>query len=173
MASKNFVRDKDGVAAVEFGLILPILVALLLGSVAAFTAFKTYRATSHSANITVDLLSRQAVLDDATRDTLFAAARALVAGFSDDDQFGVTIASIVNTPGGLEVGWSEADGTGTVITDANLALIDLPVIPESESVVFIRITNGFTPAIGGSLNFTRESLRRPRFVASIAYDDGS
>ncbi|MEO0613412.1 MAG: hypothetical protein AAFY83_08870, partial [Pseudomonadota bacterium] len=72
---------------------------------------------------------------------------------------------------GLEVAWSESTGSGSTITDADISSLDLPTIPNNESIIYIRLSSNYAPMFGSGLTFEREAVRRPRYVAAIAYDD--
>lgn len=170
-AYRNFLRHQGGMAAVEFGFILPVLLAILVGSVSIFDLFKADRSTSNAANTIVDLTARQPVMNDATRDTLFAAGRGLLGKYGNDASYSVTIASIIQVPAdGLRVAWSESNANGSDITDATIASLNLPLIPDNESVIFVRVESNYAPAFGTGIDFSRETVRRPRFVAAIAYE---
>lgn len=166
-------KNQHGVAAVEFALILPALVALLFGSVGTFDFFRADRAVSHAANTVVDLVARQETMDDATRDSVFATGRALLAGYATDATYAISIASIaLDADDNLIVEWSEANANSSPITDGELSGLSLPDIPMSESIIFVRLENNYAPIFGTGLEFNRETVRRPRFVAKIAYDNG-
>ena len=168
----QFLRDRRGVAAVEAAFVIPVLVILLFGSVGAFDLFRADRSISHSANTVVDLASRMEVMNDQNRDALFATGQALLGKFSSNSDYAISLASILNDGTQLTVVWSEANANGAEIVDGELASLDLPDIPENESVIFVRVENNYAPIFGSGLDFDRESSRRPRFVAQIAYDTG-
>ncbi len=171
-----FAKDRSGLAAVEFALVLPILTGLLFGSVAIFDLYKADRATSHAANTIIDLVSRQETMDTAGADAFFAAARGLVGRYGRDDAFEITLAGInaddTNYDGTAElsVGWTVSNPNASDLTDAEIASLSLPEIPIGESVVFIRLRNSYATVFSGERDFARETARRPRFLARIAYE---
>ena len=170
---RSFLKETHGMAAVEFGFILPLLLAMLVGSVGVFDLYRADRSVSMAANMVVDLTARQSVMDDAVRDSLFAAGRGLLGKFGSDATYSITIASIFRDPAdGLEVAWSRSNSNGTDITDADIASLDLPTIPDNESVIFVRVNSNYAPAFGTGIDFSRQTVRRPRFVNAIAYDTG-
>jgi len=170
MMFTSFLKDQKGMAAVEFGLILPVLAILLIGSVTAFDTYKSDRATSITANTIVDLVSRQPEMNDTIRDNLFAAGQGLIAPYGSASSLGISISSISFNGTDLVVDWSEANANGNILTDGGIASLDLPNIPENESVIFVRVENNYAPIFGSGLEFSRETSRRPRFVPIIAYD---
>ena len=173
LSIKKFIEDRSGLAAVEFGLIMPVLIALLLGSVTVFDFYRADRAISRATNAVVDLAARQTVFDDPTRDAMFASVQGLLGVYATGGSYSVSINSIANIGGTLEVSWSEVTGGASVLTDADLPSLDLPSIPENESVIFLQVNNNYAPIFGEGIDFSREATRRPRFVATIAYASGS
>lgn len=168
---RDFFSNNRGVAAIEFALAGPVLILAMTGTVTAFDLYRADRAISHTTNTVVDLVSRQAFLDDTQRDRIFLATRTLIGRFGDDASFVVSATSVVNDDGILSVDWSEASDTSSIIEDQDLAALDLPTIPDGESVIFVRVSNTYSPVFDTSFQFSREAARRPRFVPRIAYDD--
>ncbi len=168
----SFLRDNRGVAALEFALVLPLLLALLLGGAGGFDLYRADRVTSNAANTVVDLAARQSSMDDLVRDALFATGRGLLGRYAGRNTFGVSITSInADSDGRLSVGWSEANANGSVLTDGNIASLELPEIPPNESVIFIRLENEYSPIFKSGITFNRDYVQRPRFVAQIVYDE--
>ena len=59
----NFRAAKDGVAAVEFALIAPIMIALYLGLVEISLIIQADKAVSHATNVAGDLASQVPAMD--------------------------------------------------------------------------------------------------------------
>ncbi len=58
-ALRTFSRDKDGVAAVEFALIAPVMLTLLLGVFEAGRAYSIYRHLANTTDRVGDLVARE------------------------------------------------------------------------------------------------------------------
>lgn len=170
---RKFVESNKGLAAVEFALVLPVLLILLIGSVGAFDLFRADRSVSYAANSIVDLTARQIIVTESTVDTLFATGRALIGRYETPGSVSISVASIISDAGNnLSVDWSRAEGGAALIADGDIQSLDLPNIPPNESVVFIRVENEYTPLFKTNFTFSRDAVRRPRFVAQIAFDSG-
>lgn len=62
----SFARDKRGVAAVEFGLIVPVLVIMLIGVIEVTRAVSIDRRFGKVTSMVADLLTREESVDAAT-----------------------------------------------------------------------------------------------------------
>jgi Flp pilus assembly protein TadG len=61
---RSFVRDRSGVAAVEFGLIAPVLLVMLVGVIEVTRAVSIDRRFGQVTAMVADLLAREPVVDD-------------------------------------------------------------------------------------------------------------
>ena len=64
-ALSRFRRDEDGVAAVEFCLLLPMLVTLFLGLIGLLDAYRNSEGIQGHTNTIADMMSRETTVDDA------------------------------------------------------------------------------------------------------------
>ncbi len=116
---RRFGAQEEGVAAVEFALIFPFLLALYLGSIegaALFTADKRVNTISS----TVGDLIGQWDPDDGNIDTTttlatyFDAARGIIAPYPTTGVKQVISLVFVDKDGGTKVLWSAQSGGGTI-----------------------------------------------------------
>jgi Flp pilus assembly pilin Flp len=63
---RSFARDKRGVAAVEFGLIVPVLVIMLVGAIEVTRAVSIDRRFGKVTSMVADLLTREESVDAPT-----------------------------------------------------------------------------------------------------------
>ncbi len=63
---QSFARDKRGIAAVEFGLIVPVLVIMLVGVIEVTRAVSIDRRFGKVTSMVADLLTREESVDAAT-----------------------------------------------------------------------------------------------------------
>lgn len=73
-----FAKARQGVAIVEFAVVLPVMLILLLGMMQVTTAIAIDRKLSLLTRALADLASRDATLDKATMDTIFAASSSIL-----------------------------------------------------------------------------------------------
>ena len=105
---KKLWRDKSGVAGVEFALVLPFLLVLLLGSAAFFDYFKHRQALDRAVHTAGDILSRQNVLTP----TDIAINRRLLVALTpgDNDQLSMRVTSVAMQSGTIYRQWQHLEG---------------------------------------------------------------
>ena len=178
---KGWIRQllpcTSGIAMVEFALFVPIMMMIFFGSIAAFDAYRASQRVTLTADTIADLISRRVAMDDQARDLLFTTATALLGRFSNASVVSLTMTNIINDDGDIEILWSEAKGNGTAIIEDDLLDLDLPTIPDGESVVLVNVATEYAPLLISSVfdrsEFSNSRILRPRFSAHIDYGDGS
>ena len=100
-----FAASTDGVAAVEFALILPLMVLMYLGISALTVGVNTARKVAHVSRAVADLVGREKSLDAAGLGQIVNASSAVLAPH-DPTGMTISVASIVvwqkpNTDGTL------------------------------------------------------------------------
>lgn len=104
-ALHRFARDRRGVAAIEFGMILPVMVTLWLGTTEMTFANASDRRLAQAANSVADLVSRQREVDEDVVDGIFEGGKAI----SYPDGQGIDLQMVVTS---VEI---DEDGNATVI----------------------------------------------------------
>jgi len=174
---RRLLECANGIAMVEFALFVPIMIAILFGSITAFDAYRAGQRVTLTADTIADLISRRVAMDDQARDLLFTTATALLGRFSDANAISLTMTNIVNDDGEIEVLWSEAKGKGEEIDEDDLIKIALPTIPDGESIILVSVTTQYSPLLISSIfdrsEFSNSIILRPRFTAYIEYGNNS
>ena len=62
-ALKRFLKENKAVAAIEFALVMPVLILMTLGGYASYDLVLTDRAINRSSSIVADLTSRSESID--------------------------------------------------------------------------------------------------------------
>ena len=102
-----FRRDHKGVAAVEFAIILPLMLIFFIGVVETATALTANRKTTAVASTVADLAAQAITLSDSDIFDIFGAARSIMQPHgSNDIQIRLTSASD-SGGGNVSVDWSE------------------------------------------------------------------
>ena len=117
----KFRADQQAVAAVEFALIMPYLLALYFGSKEASVLFTADKRVNSISSTVGDLVSQwdpsDGNLPDATTlQGYFAAAKGLIAPYSNTNLTQVVSLIFVKSDGTTKVLWSRAYGGGTART---------------------------------------------------------
>ncbi|MCW4115306.1 pilus assembly protein [Aurantimonas sp. MSK8Z-1] len=171
--SPAFRRSREGVSAVEFALLAPLLVLLLFGCFTLFLLFRDgYRA--ETATFTVaDVVSRQSTVSSDFLNTTYAMFLRML----PDTQKGVAfrVSSLKMTGKALHVDWSYPIAPMTALTDATIPASGLPLVADGDSIVVVETSVGYQPATDmlgfASGRYSYLAANRPRFTAAIKKSD--
>jgi len=109
----RFRRSTEAVAAVEFALILPLLVTLYFGTVEAAQLYTVDRRVATVASTMADLVSREKTcITTATLTSYFSAATGIMQPYSTTALKQVVSFLAVSSTGTVTVKWSSPYGTG-------------------------------------------------------------
>lgn len=175
-----FLEEQKAVAAVEFALILPVMLTLYLGSIEGSSLYTVDRRITTISSTIGDLVARaDGVISEAEIADYFTAAEGILMPYSRDGLAQVVSLIEVTNSGATEVVWSRTSG-GTVRTEG--ASYPLPASSQMNQVardvgylVVSETSYAYTPVFGaviqGPVNLYRESFYLPRFGAAIAEPD--
>lgn len=139
-------RDRSGVAALEFALIFPALIALYLGCVDATQILTANRKASNVASAVGDLVAQALQIDNDEVNNIFGAAAAMIEPLPAGD-LSVIISSVIMQPDGTtEVVWSDAmNGSGHAAGSA----ITIPegLIGPGATVIVSEVTYSYHSAV--------------------------
>src|SRR3954447_16418142 len=80
---RRFLSDKRGVSAVEFAMVLPLMITLYLGGVEVSSAVAIDRKMTLIARTLADLVSQATSVDNSGMTSILAATTAVMAPYSD------------------------------------------------------------------------------------------
>jgi len=186
--------NQDGIAAVEFALLLPIMITLFFGVVETSLALLCRADVSKMASTAADLISQANTLSSADLDNAYAATGILLYPYYDSSVSGsvkptVRLTSVVDDGSGAankdhmtgKVAWTcTQTGSGT-LTPATRAVGDTvtftqPLMTDGGSVIVAEIAYNYasptTKVIAGPINFTNNFYTKPRRVAQIPSPSG-
>jgi Flp pilus assembly protein TadG len=188
---RHFLRRlwqaESGVAAVEFSLILPILVVLWIGGVEVTSALSVDRRLNNLASSIGDLTARckQLTYDDV--DDIFSIAPGAMYPYGGDtlaalvsEGMSLRLTAVdVDDEGDATVAWSRAQGTQTahnVGASMNTQVPETLRVPESQ-LIMSEVYYTYRPTVGYVITGPRPLSDRmffiPRLAATVELDDAS
>ncbi len=173
----RFAANTQAVAAVEFAMILPVMLSLYIGSVEVSSAISVDKRVATVSGSLGDLVARaDGSIAKSTIEDYFLAASATMAPYDGSNVQQIVTCVKVNSDGTTSVQWSVADNGATSHPDnspyalptdlANLALNGYVIVSEAKM--------SYAPLFGyffnSSFNLYHEFYFLPRFGEAITYD---
>jgi Flp pilus assembly protein TadG len=177
---RRFKSDQKGIAAMEFALIVPIMIGLYFMLSETANGLRASRKVTMVSRVMADLASRPATLTDADRNDMFASAGPILAPFSATTG-SFRVSSIrFDADGKGFVDWSEVQGSGVgpkftrcTPTEVRPSQPGLPVITvpaglkiPNTSVILAEAQVKYQPVVGynitGVIDLSDKLYMRPR-----------
>ena len=175
---RRFRRAKSGLAAVEFALIAPVLVTLLLGTIELCNALECHQKVTMLASTAADLVAQTTSVSSTDMANVFAAVNAIIYPFPATNTKIVVTSILSDGNGGGTVGWSQGYNA-TALTPGNAITVPSGLMTQSEcpkdacSVILAQVTYDYTSPIGrfllGTVTMSDIFYARPRKSATVAY----
>ncbi|WP_413711647.1 TadE/TadG family type IV pilus assembly protein [Rhizobium sp. Rhizsp82] len=165
---KRFLRADDGVAAIEFALVAPLILTLFLGSVILALLFRDAKTAERATSVISDVISRKTTVDSTYLNQCYTLFQSMVNRPASAIRF--RISSVKKSASGLKVDWSYAV-TWQQLTDGDVTKRTFPMISDNDSFVVVESSVQPSPLSGFlSLpigNYENAVTERPRFTAAI------
>lgn len=166
MRRASFRKDERGAAAVEFALMLPILVTLQLGSVELVRAFEAQRRIAHVAAAMADVISQGRTTTTADLTDAMNAGSVLVSPLPTANM-GLRISSMTNTNGVVGVDWTQ----NSHWTQAGQPSLPNGYLASGESAIVADVSYDYASPIRyvlpNTLHFVRHAYVRPRLSKQV------
>jgi Flp pilus assembly protein TadG len=166
----RFGRDESGVSAVEFAMLLPLMLTLYLGSVEVSQGIAADRKVTLTARAVADLVSQSATVNNAAMTNILAAASAVMAPY-DVNKAVVTVSVVaIDGNGKATVSWSDSLN-GTPRAKGSAVTLPSALLVPNTSLVWGEASYNYTPVIGyvisGTLTLKDQIFMRPRLSDTI------
>lgn len=165
-----FAAARDGVSAIEFALIAPLMILMYFG-IAEFTeAYMAQKRAGHVASVIADLTSQENALTQDMVDDIFAAGEHIMDPFPST-ALTQRITSIERRANGTTaVQWSRARGTGALGSTASIP-IPAGVLDAGETIIVAEVVYGYRSTaaelLPNQVNFSSRYYLRPRLTTRI------
>jgi Flp pilus assembly protein TadG len=173
----RLLRDRRGVSAVEFGLILPTLIALYLGIAETGNAITVYRRMSEVAATAADLTAQVKKVQTKDLEDIVSASSAILSPYPTQPLKIVISSVVADQYNNGKVAWSYSNkGSGRAVESAYP--VPAGLTEASSSVIVAEITYAFSPLVDlktffspDSFNMTRTFYARPRRSPTVTKTD--
>ena len=181
MRSRNLQHDQSGLAAVEFAIILPIMLLLFLGSFETTNLVLAYMKLEASAETAADLVA-QTKVNTILQSTDFtnitnAAKQVLTPLPTSGTLLKIAYASVTYNTGSAVIDWHTEVNSATPITTANipnnasLANLGNQTNGSTDSVIVVTLTYSYSSPfvflLSSSYTLTESAFNRPRYMNCV------
>ncbi|MHA1559903.1 MAG: TadE/TadG family type IV pilus assembly protein [Alphaproteobacteria bacterium] len=162
---RGFAAATSGLAALEFALILPLLVGLYLGGFEVSEAFMINRKVTHTTSALGDLVAQAEEISNTEVDNIFDASAAIMNPYPSNQVSMIVSGVLIDDEGTATVVWSDARNVtahevGTTIT------LPLGVIQLETFIIMAEVAYEYTPTFGhtftGVITLSDTFYLRPR-----------
>jgi Flp pilus assembly protein TadG len=174
---RDFARDQRGVSAVEFAILLPLMLTLYLGGVEISQAVSADRKTTLVAHTIGDLTAQVTNVTSSDISNVLSAGTAVAYPFSSSN-LKMTVSSVCIDSTGTKatIGWSQTLN-GTARTGTVTSLIPAGLMVASTSLIWGEASYAYKPTIGwtitGTLTLSDKFFLRPRLSCSVTLNSAS
>ena len=163
-------RDQSGVSAVEFAMLLPLMLTLYLGAVEVSQGVAIHRKVTLTARAVADLASQVTSINNADMTNVLNAAKAVVAPFPEG-QLKVTVSAVTIDANGIAtIAWSDTlNGTARAVNST----VSLPAALNvaNSQLIWGEVYYNYVPTMGyvvtGALNLFDQIYMRPRLSETV------
>lgn len=177
---RNLARSKSGVGAVEFALVVPILLVIYLMAFEFTVAISTGRKVSYAASNVADLVTRQSTVSKAYLTTMFDVSQSILAPYSTTGMALKITGIAIDASSQPTVLWSwKNDGSvpysvGSAVTvPSNIAIANTFLVHAELNLPYSLLF--YLPGMSGTqlqtLNISRDFYFRQRIGSKLTCSD--
>lgn len=178
---RRFARHETGMAMVEFGLLLPMLMTMFYGCIEVTRYILIVQKTEKLAHTIADVTAQSKTVTIASENQLFEATKDIMEPFSTGTNSRILVSSLYRAAGPssvARVNW-RLSGGGTMTVTSSIGNVGaVPVMPggftfnERENVIAAEVFYQFSPLIStrffGTTTIYRSAFYKPRLGALTA-----
>jgi Flp pilus assembly protein TadG len=170
----RFIRDKRGVAAVEFALTAPIMLLFYCGLAELTMAMMADRRASHTAAVIGDLVAQESQVSKAEVADIMKIGTSIMDPFPSTD-LSMRLTSIqADASGTPKVRWSQVNGSFAKLS-GTVSGMPAGLIAANESVVMAETSFNYTSVIKNvvpsGITLTQKYYLRPRKASEVICSD--
>ena len=166
----SFAQDRRGVSAVEFAMLLPLMMTLYLGSVEISQGVGIDRKVTLTSRTVADLASQVSSINNADMTNMLNAASSVVAPY-DVTKLKVTVSAVtIDANGTAKIAWSDTlNGTKRAV--GSTVTLPAALNVANTTLIWSEASYAYKPTIGyvvtGTLNLSDQIYMRPRLSDTV------
>jgi Flp pilus assembly protein TadG len=166
----GFLEDCQGLSAVEFGLMLPLMLALYLGSVEISNGIAADRKVSLTARTVADLASRMTTIHNVDINNILNASSAVIAPYRVSN-LKVTVSEVsMDSKGKATITWSDTlNGSARAVGQA--VTVPTALAAPNSSLIWGEVQYAYNPVLGyvltGTITLTEQIYMAPRLSSTV------
>ena len=167
----RLAKDQRGVSAVEFAMLLPLMLTLYLGTVEVSQGVGIDRKVTLTTRTVADLASQVLTINNADMANLLNASSAVILPY-DTTKLKVTVSEVTIDGNGIaKIVWSDTlngikHSAGTIVTLPSALNV------ANTSLIWSEVAYTYKPAIGyvvtGTMNLSDQIYMRPRLSDTVS-----
>ena len=170
-------RNRDGVAALEFALIAPLLILLFFGMTELTSAIIAGRHTNHASSAMGDLVAQCSNINDGDLTNIFSASSDIMSPLSTTTM-NQRVTSVVATDssGDTQVQWSQPTSqpsfASTYQPGSSVTIPANLVVNKGDTVIMSEVSYAFTfpvDVLNGFVHFDKVYYFKPRKSTQVVY----
>jgi len=142
-------RDERGMIAVEFALIIPIVVLVLVCEFTLGEAISISRKVAITGRTLTDLVARRAIVSSSDLTTILNASAQIIAPFSTSN-LTIVLAEVSTDATGTTVDWSEPFNT-TGLVKGSPFVLPTGMAQLGTSLIYAYVRYDYTPPFGAKI----------------------
>jgi Flp pilus assembly protein TadG len=162
--------DEQGISAVEFALLLPLMVALYLGVVEISQAIGASRKVTLTTRTVADLVSQVSTINNNDMTNSLNAASTVMAPFANSNLKVVVTSVVIDATGKATVAWSDTLN-GTARSKGATVTLPSALNVANTSLIWSEVQYNYKPLVGyyitGTLTLKDQIYMRPRLSDQV------
>lgn len=168
-------RDEKGISAVEFALILPMMITMYIGAVEFSHALTIDRRVTSVASAAADLVAQSEEVDDGALTDIFTASTSIMMPYNAGPISIVLTSVVADEDNDTTVCWSAAHNGAAYAEDADYT-VPAGLTQPFSSVIVAEVSYTYEPPVGqfltGGIDMTDTFYLRPRRSLTVEKTDG-
>jgi Flp pilus assembly protein TadG len=161
--------------AVEFALIIPVMLTMYFGTVETTNALTAARRVTNVTQTAADLTAQVATVSTSDLNDIYSASAAILAPFPTD-VIKMTITSVVanaSSATNTKVAWSKAYGGATARSTNSSVTLPAGLTTAGTSIIMVEVSYNYTSPIAsfitGPILMTEVAYLKPRRSIEVSY----